>query len=79
LVSIGPKMLASVFSRVERHDFIDELVVTDPEPVVAYLRSTISLGADPATLAQAERQVREEIARHGSFRITAAPGALICR
>jgi SAM-dependent methyltransferase len=73
------EMLGRVFSRVERHDFIDELIVSDPEPVISYLRSTISLGADPATLAEAERQVRQEISSHGSFRITAAPGALICR
>jgi SAM-dependent methyltransferase len=73
------KLLAPMFTTMERHDFLDEFVVPDAEPVMSYLRSMVSLGYDAASLAEADRRVREVISCEGSLRITAAPGVLICR
>lgn len=72
------ELLSAAFDSVERHDFIDDLVVTEPEPVVAYLRSTISLGGDLNAVAVAERRVHEALAA-GPLLTTVHPGALLCR
>jgi SAM-dependent methyltransferase len=72
------ELLSSVFGSVERHDFIDELVVTEVGPVIAYLHSTISLGGDPSAVALVERRVHEALAR-GPLVLTVHPGALLCR
>ena len=73
------ELATGVFDFVERHEFPDELVVTEAEPLVAYLQSTISLGGDPAAMAAAAERVRERVARDGSLTVTVEPGALVCR
>ena len=71
--------LGRTFATVERHDLPTVLEVPEAEPVVAYLRSTISLGNDPATVEAGEAEVERVIADEGVFRISVHPGVLVCR
>jgi SAM-dependent methyltransferase len=73
----GAAQLAEVFDdvRVERFDV--ELVVTEAEPVVAYVRSSVFF--PDGSLERACEEVEAAIAREGFFRITPKPGLLTGR
>jgi len=71
-------LLRAVFTTVERHSLTDELVITEPDPLIDYLRSTISLGSEPEATAALEQRVRETL-ESGPFVLTIDPGVLIAR
>jgi len=71
-------LLGEVFARAERHDMLDVLEVTEAEPLVAYVRSTISLGGNAETAAAVEARIREIVAA-GVFRLTVDAGVLLAR
>jgi SAM-dependent methyltransferase len=67
----GEDLLSPVFSSVTRHDFTGTIVLTDPEPLVAYVRSMQVAGTEPLVAAVTE-------AFHAPFRITTHSGCLVC-
>jgi ubiquinone/menaquinone biosynthesis C-methylase UbiE len=80
----GAAELSEVFARVELHEFVSELVLTDVEPVLAYARSMSAFapgddgGPDPGIDDIAVR-VAAVIAREGAFRARTAVGCFVCR
>jgi SAM-dependent methyltransferase len=75
----GEQILAKHFSSVRRIDFDDTLVVTEVEPLVAYILSMFSArkirgSADEQQLRQV---IAERIAREGAFCITNAAGLFV--
>lgn len=79
------EMVRTVFADVERVDLHSELVVTDPEPVMAYLESTIDWYPPDSEAARerahdaARAQVIARIAAEGAFRARTHVGFLVCR
>jgi len=73
----GAAQLAEVFDdvRVERFDVA--LLVTEAEPVVAYVRSSVVF--PEGSLERVREEVEAAIARDGSFRIATRPGLITCR
>lgn len=72
----GEIILRRMFTSVTRYDFLGRLVIPDPEPVAAYVRS-MSVAArfpDPGALVQA---VTRRL-RGGSFQDTSHGGCLVC-
>jgi SAM-dependent methyltransferase len=72
-------LLGEEFAEVVRHDLPSTLEVPEPEPVIAYLRSLISLGFDAEKLDAAAERVAATIDDEGVFRISMQPGLLVCR
>jgi SAM-dependent methyltransferase len=76
-------LLAGEHFTVERHQVGAELVVTEPQPVVDYVRSMSfvrkGLGVEEALLGYVEERVSAIIASEGAFRISTAMGCLVCR
>jgi SAM-dependent methyltransferase len=76
----GARLLGAQFSSVERHDFVSELAVPGPEPILAYiasLRLVESSAAADEIIAAAARRL--PAARDGGIRIRTHTGCLICR
>jgi ubiquinone/menaquinone biosynthesis C-methylase UbiE len=76
----GQQLLREVFETVERHDFIGQLVLPEPEPVsryIASMRSTQTM-PDPAAFTAAA-VTRIPLGPDGAFRVTTHSGLLICR
>ena len=75
----GEQILAKHFSSVRRLDFADTLVVTEVEPLVAYILSMFS--AQKIRGSAGEQQLRqviaERIAHDGAFRIANAAGLFV--
>jgi hypothetical protein len=67
----GEELLRPVFASVTRHDFTSTIVLTDLDPVTAYVRS-LSL-ADPDALVPAVLKAIQV-----PFRITTHSGCLVC-
>lgn len=75
----GAELLASVFGSVQRHDFTAELVLTDAEPVAAYVGSMrADAMPDPDGFTRAVC-ARIPFGDDGMFRVTTHCGLLICR
>jgi ubiquinone/menaquinone biosynthesis C-methylase UbiE len=78
----GALLAAEQFS-VERHEVSAELVVTEAEPVVDYVRSMSfvrkGLDAEGALLGEVRDRVAAIIASDGAVRISTAMGCLVCR
>jgi ubiquinone/menaquinone biosynthesis C-methylase UbiE len=73
----GPAQLAPFFEDVRVERFENSLVVTEVEPVLAYIRSSESFtGGD---LDDIRAAVEDAIAREGVFRITSGSGLISCR
>ena len=80
-LSDGQGLMLGTFNSVVRHDFVGELVVTEPGPLASYVRSTIS-----SRLVPEEQQddyvagvLRElPVIDNGEFRIKTHSGCLIC-
>jgi SAM-dependent methyltransferase len=68
----GEELVGPVFGSVTRHDFTGTIVLTDLDPVLAYVNS-MTLVADPAPLIEAVTQ-----AFRAPFRITTHSGCLVC-
>jgi ubiquinone/menaquinone biosynthesis C-methylase UbiE len=78
----GRAELEAAFESVTRHDCESELVVTEIEPILVYLRSTRSFvtGMDyDAALDDVAPLVAEAIDRDGAFRIRTFAGTFVCR
>ena len=73
----GPEQLRPFFADIRVERFEDALVVTDVEPVLAYIRSSETY--DSADLPGARTTVLDEIARHGAFTIAKSQGLISCR
>jgi SAM-dependent methyltransferase len=73
----GAELLATVFGSVHRHDFVSQLQVPDPQPVLDYVRSMrlSQASGDPGRLLAA---VAARLPA-GPFAITTHCGCLICR
>ena len=73
----GPPQLEPFFNDVRVERFENELLVTEAEPALAYVRSSESFtGADLDDVGAA---IEAAIARDGAFRITSRPGLISCR
>jgi ubiquinone/menaquinone biosynthesis C-methylase UbiE len=75
----GSAQLAAHFAAVERHDYADELVITEAEPLVDYILSMQSaIGiATPEQIECLQRLLESEIAAHGAIRIHKSTGLFI--
>ncbi len=77
----GEEILSKYFSSMRRIDFPDALVVTEVEPLVAYILSMFSAKHLRGT--EAEPQLRQVIAdrleRDGAIRITKSVGLFVAR
>ena len=76
----GARLLASEFGSVERHDFVGELGIPGPEPILAYIRSmrlTQSAADSDRLVAAAARLL--PAASEGVIRIRTHSGCLVCR
>ncbi len=75
----GAAQLTKFFSSAQRFDFDDSLVVTEAEPLVAYIRSRFMgrqlIGGEREK--QLRRAVAERIVRDGAMRITKATGLFV--
>jgi SAM-dependent methyltransferase len=71
----GGAELSGHFASVERHDVRSELVVTEVEPIVAYVAS---MGSVAVLAPEVERAARAEIDREGAFRIRTDVGCFVC-
>jgi SAM-dependent methyltransferase len=79
-LAAGAKLLAGVFAEVQRHDFVSELAVPGPEPILDYIRSmrlTQSLDDPEGMVSGAARRLTAT--SDGVIRITTRTGCLICR
>jgi SAM-dependent methyltransferase len=78
----GEPELRQVYDDVERHDAASELVITEVEPVLDYVRSMrgfVERAGNERLLARIGRQVADHIERHGAFRVTTHVGCFVCR
>lgn len=73
----GPEQLQPFFVDVRVERFDDALAVTDPEPVLAYIRSSERYRGEDLT--DARRVVQKDIDRAGAFRIAKPLGMISCR
>jgi ubiquinone/menaquinone biosynthesis C-methylase UbiE len=76
----GVKLLSGIFSSVQRHDFVAELAIPDPQPVADYAASMWSAQARPEPAAFADSVAKlVPFGPDGLFRVTTHCGLLICR
>jgi SAM-dependent methyltransferase len=74
----GAAQLRPFFDEVVRHDYPDALMVTEVEPVVAYLRSSWDVPViDQAGWAAIRRHVADAVATEGAFRVTKSAGLFV--
>jgi len=73
----GEAELARWFHQVTLHRFTSQLVVTEVEPLVAYLLSgPVKTFLKGETLAEFTEYVEQQIAAHGAIKLTPDPGLL---
>jgi SAM-dependent methyltransferase len=70
----GPAQLEPFFEAVEVERYEDSLEVTEVEPLLAYLRSTMSLRPAESELPRIAEEATATIAREGSFHVTKSQG-----
>jgi ubiquinone/menaquinone biosynthesis C-methylase UbiE len=81
----APAQLEPFFDSVERHEMNSELLITEIEPLVAYVRSmrTVLLQSDPAVgdavVGAVERRARARLATEGVVRARTVVGCFVCR
>ena len=82
-VEDGRALADEVFKSVIRHDVEAELVVTEVDPVVAYVASMNAVQSGMVAASAMEARVRERvgaaIAHDGAFRVRTHSGCLVCR
>ena len=75
----GPAQLAAVFEHVDADEYPDDLLVTDEDALMAYLKSSPTSVVEALTTAQLETlhaNVAARIATEGAFRIRKTSGIL---
>ena len=77
----GAELLAPYFQSVMRHDFADSLVVSEAQPLVAYILSMRSAmtGLSDEQLQRMRALVCKRIALEGAMRITKETGLFVAR
>ncbi len=78
----GEPELRESFAQVERHDMPSELVITESEPIISYIRSMRAFVTDDQlgpVLDEVRGRVVAEIAQHGAFRVHTTAGCFVCR
>ncbi|MBI5876914.1 MAG: class I SAM-dependent methyltransferase [Chloroflexi bacterium] len=77
----GAELLGRQFARVDRHDFADALVVTEAEPLIAYIVSMNTFAGllTPENVARLRATVASRLARDGAIRIRKSTGVFIAR
>lgn len=76
----GQDLLAPYFRRIEVIPFLDDLIVTEAEPLLAYIRSMWSIGLEQASArssAALENEVHALTAAPGGFTIHKSQGLII--
>ncbi len=78
----GAAQLATYFKEIERFDYEDGLIVTEVEPLLAYILSSQTLQKQP--LSQAERlalqsEITARMAAEGAIHITKAAGVFVAQ
>jgi len=74
--------LRTAFSDVKATRHAAELVIPDPAPALAFVRSTLRWAdtSDPEVAAtEIERRIADVIARDGAFRTAGVGGVFVCR
>jgi len=75
----GASQLAPWFATVMLHRYQDSLEITEVEPLVDYVQSTIFMHLNAGDLAEFRRIVREEIDLHGAVLIAKSAGIFEAR
>lgn len=76
----GAELLRPYFSKIERREFEDKLVVTEAEPIVAYLNSSAKiLEISVEKWQQMLSFLQEKIDRSGSIIIRKETGLFVCQ
>ena len=76
----GGDILRAFFHSVELQHYDDSLVIPDPEPLIAYLRSGSSFHSlSEEAWAGVEKRVHEAIGANGAITIRKSAGVFICR
>jgi SAM-dependent methyltransferase len=68
----GGDQLAPYFSNIRLRLYEDSLVVTDPEPLIAYILSTMTM--DEEEVDRLRGKIEEEIAGQGAVHVTKSSG-----
>ena len=80
LLENGAQELDPWFAEVTRHRYIDDLVITEAAPLIAYVLSTSDKGALAGErLARFTRFVEQDLAAHGAIRIGKDSGLFVAR
>ncbi len=77
----GIAQLSTIFDDVQRYDYVDDLEVTEVEPIIAYLKSTMTFGAlaNDVCLQKIRQRVTAQIKSVGAFHIHKSSGLLTAR
>ncbi|MEX2540509.1 MAG: methyltransferase domain-containing protein [Trueperaceae bacterium] len=71
----GVGQLSSHFASVEVERYPDALVITEAEPLVAYILSTLTaVNAEPERLPVLRSAIVEELSEHGAIRVSKSTG-----
>ncbi len=71
----APSLLAERFGHVERFDFEDELRVTEPSSLIAFVES--SMEVDSVLRSMLQTHIQKEIDEEGFLRIGKQPGLMV--
>lgn len=75
----GASALAPWFTKITLHRYQDSLEITEVDPLVDYVQSTISMRLDERNLPEFRRIVTEEIDLHGAIHIAKSGGIFEAR
>jgi ubiquinone/menaquinone biosynthesis C-methylase UbiE len=75
----GAAQLLSYFPQVTRHRQQNALVVTETEPLIAYVQSMVCRNAVPQEVATLTRAVHEQITSQGAIHIQKDSGLFVAR
>jgi ubiquinone/menaquinone biosynthesis C-methylase UbiE len=78
----GAEQLAPWFTQIEIRRYPDELVITETQPLVAYIQSMIpqqEINAEAGELADLSSRIDQVIIQHGSIRIQKSSGMFLCK
>ena len=79
VLETGPKQLSQWFSHLALHRYDDDLVITEAEPVIAYVLSSITKSALVGDkLSEFIHFVEQELISHGAIRVTKDSGIFAC-